>query len=39
MHPAGDHLGVNELQGGRSRSLAQVEGLHRPDEVDVGRPG
>jgi hypothetical protein len=35
----GDLLGVNELHGGRCQSLAQLEGLHRPDEVDVGRHG
>jgi hypothetical protein len=34
-----DLLGVNELQDGRCGSLVQLEGLHRPDEVDVGRPG
>jgi hypothetical protein len=39
MRRTGDLLGVNELHGGRSQSLAQLEGWHRPDEVDVGRQG
>jgi hypothetical protein len=32
-----DLLGVNEWQGGRSRSLMQVRGLPRSYEVDAGR--
>ena len=34
-----DHLSVNESHEGRSQSLEQLEGLHRPDEVDTGRQG
>jgi hypothetical protein len=41
MSPRGlvDLLGVKEWQGGRSRSLAQLQALQRPYEVDVGLAG
>jgi hypothetical protein len=35
----GDHLGVNELHGGRCRSLVQVVGLCRSHEVGTGQQG
>ena len=34
-----DLLGVNELHGGRCRSLVQVVNLYRSHEVGAGRPG
>ena len=34
-----DLLGVNETHVGRWRSLTQLRGLYRSDEVDVGRQG
>jgi hypothetical protein len=39
MRRTGDLLGVNELHGGRCRSLAQVAGLCRSHEVGAGRRG